>query len=159
MDAPFVHPIDPAPRTAILAPGFQEAKNARVFAQGWNERAARFQPTAVAGPIGQLRRLANAAVRLEHAVIALTYPDDPGLSPEDREMLWRELGVPVFEQYLDRKNRLLAMECDAHAGMHVVSGCADLDVESEACACGSRAPRLSKGARGARIEELAGLLA
>jgi len=155
----FVHPIDPVPRTAVLAPGFQAIRMVRVFAQGWDDRAARFQPTAVAGPIEQLRRLLTAGVRLEHAVIALTYQDDPVLSHSERELLWRALGVPVFEQYLDRKNRLLAMECDAHSGMHVVSGCAGLDLESEVCPCGNRAPRISWGVQGARIDELAGLLA
>jgi hypothetical protein len=157
--AHFVHPIDPVPRTAIFAPGFRETRTMRVFARGWDDRAARFHPTSVAGPIEQLRRLLTSKVHLEHAVIVLTYPGGPGLSQADRELLWRALGVPVFEQYLDRKNRLLAMECDAHSGMHVVSGCSALGIEPDACACGNRAPRLSLGVRGARIEELAGLLA
>jgi hypothetical protein len=157
--ARFVHPIDPAPRTAILAPGFRETRMVRVFSRGWDERAARFQPTSVAGPIEQLRRLLATRICLEHAVIVLTRQGDPSLSQSDRELLWRALGVPVFEQYIDRKNQLLAMDCDAHSGMHVVSGCAGLGVESDACVCGNRTPRLSRGGRGARIDELAGLLA
>jgi len=157
--ARFVHPIDPEPRTAILVPGFQETKMVRVFAQGWDDRAARFQPTSVAGTMDQLRQVAEAGVELSHAVIAFTYPDEPGLSRSDRDLLWQGLGVPIFEQYLDRNNKLLAMECDAHAGMHVVAGCEGLDVESEVCACGNRAPRLMRGVRGVRIEELAALLA
>src|SRR5271166_3389350 len=91
--ARFVHPIDPEPRTAILAPGFQETKMVRVFARGWDERAARFQPASVAGPIDQLRSLATAGVQLAHAVIAFTYPDEPGLSHSDRDLLWQALGV------------------------------------------------------------------
>jgi hypothetical protein len=157
--ARFVHPIDPVPRTAILVAGFRETRVVRVFSRGWDDRAARFRATAVAGPIEQLRRLLTANVRLEHAVIALSYPGDRPLSPWDREVLWRALGVPVFEQYLDRKNRLLAMECDAHSGMHVVSGCAGLDVESDVCPCGNRTPRLSRAKLDARMAELAGLLA
>jgi hypothetical protein len=157
--ARFVHPIDPMPRTAILASGFLETKMARVFPQGWDALVARFKPTSIAGPIERLRQIAREGVRLDHAVIVLTYPGESGLSHADRDMLWRDLGVPVFEQYLDRKNRLLAMECDAHSGMHVVAGCAGLELESDPCACGNRAPRLSGGVRGARIEELAELLA
>jgi hypothetical protein len=64
--------------------------------------------------------------------------------------------VPIFEQYLSPKNRLLASECDAHQGLHVVSGCEGFRLEHDTCACGNPAPRLI---RGSRIEELAGLLA
>lgn len=154
--ARFVHPLDPAPRTAILAPGFQANKTTRVFPRGWDEQAARFQPQSIAAPLEQLHRLAAQGLRLEHAVIAFTYGGEEGLSSADRESFWRAFGVPVFEQYLDAHNRLLAMECDAHSGLHVVAGCGDLHLEHEPCACGNRSPRIS---RGARVEELVELLA
>jgi len=152
----FIHPMDSEPRTAVLAPGFQETKTVRVFPYGWNERAERFCPTSIAGPAEQLRKLALRNIRLEHAVIAFTYEGESGLSHQDREMFWSAFGVPVFEQYLGAGNELLATECDAHSGLHVVTGCDHLPVEREVCACGSMTPRLS---RTARIEELAELLA
>ena len=74
----------------------------------------------------------------------------------DRKLFWGAFGVPVFEQYLGLRNELLAAECDAHCGLHVVWGCDDFDLNPDMCACGNGAPRLS---RGARIEELASLLA
>ena len=154
--APFVHPMDPAPRTAILAPGFQATKTTRVFPRGWDEQAARFQPQSIAAPLEELRRLAEQGLRLEHAVIAFTYEGEEGLSSADRELFWRAFGVPVFEQYLNANNQLLAMECDAHSGLHVLDGCGDLHFEHEPCACGNRSPRIS---RGARVEELVELLA
>jgi hypothetical protein len=154
--ARFIHPMDPAPRTAILARGFQETSTVRVFPYGWNERAERFHPTSLAGPPEQLRRLALKHFRLEHAVIVFTYEGESGLSHTDRELFWNTFGVPVFEQFLGLGNELLATECDAHAGLHVVSGCDDLHLDRTVCACGSSAPRLS---RTARIEELAELLA
>lgn len=154
--ARFIHPVDPEPRTAILSGGFQETKGVRVFPRGWNGSAERFQPASVAGPAEQVRKLARASVRLENSVIVFTYEGESGLSHPDREMFWNAFGVPVFEQYLGSDNELLAMECDAHAGLHVIQGCDDLDVDREPCACGSRAPRLS---RTARIEELVELLA
>ena len=52
--AHFIHPIDPAPRTAILAAGFRETRLVRIFPQGWNERAKRFHPGSIAGPLDQL---------------------------------------------------------------------------------------------------------
>jgi hypothetical protein len=154
--APFVHPLDPAPRTAILASGFQANKTTRIFPRGWDEQAARFQPQSIAAPLKELHRLAAQGLRLEHAVIAFTYAGDPGLSSADRESFWRAFGVPVFEQYLDAHNRLLAMECEAHSGLHVLGGCEHLRLEHEPCACGNRSPRIS---RGARVEELVDLLA
>jgi len=153
--AAFVHPIDPAPRTAVLATGFRETKLTRVFPEGWNERAARFSPASVAGPWVQVLQVARAGGRVEHSIVVFTYPGEPGLSALERESLWNAFGVPVFEQYLGPKSELLATECDAHAGLHVVNGYEELDLEHDVCSCGNRAPRLT---RGSRIDELAALL-
>jgi hypothetical protein len=153
--AVFVHPVDPAPRTAVLAAGFQHTKLTRVFPTGWNERAVRFSPASVAGPLEQLLEVARAGWRVEHSLVVFTYPGELGLSPLDRESFWKTFEVPVFEQYLGPKGQLLATECDAHAGLHVVNGYDDLDLEHEVCACGNRAPRLT---RGSRIDELTALL-
>ena len=154
--ARFIHPMDPEPRTAILAGGFQETKDVRVFPGGWNDSAERFQPASIAGPPGELRRLSRRAVSLENSLIVFTYEGQSGLSLEDREMFWKAFGVPVFEQYLGPRNELLAMECDAHSGLHVVTRCEHLPLERGLCACGSHAPRLS---RASRIDELAEMLA
>jgi hypothetical protein len=153
--APFIHPIDPAPRTAVLAAGFQETKIVRVFPLGWSGRAARFARASVAGPLEQVLRVARAGWRVEHSIVVFTYPGEPGLSARERDSFWKAFEVPVFEQYLGPDSELLASECDAHAGLHVVNGYEDLDLEHDVCACGNRAPRLT---RGSRIDELSALL-
>ena len=154
--AHFVHPVEAASRTAVLLPGFRQTKLVRVFPEGWTERARRFRPLGLAGSLEQLRAIAAEGWPLEQAVIILSRADTTEPSAEDRELLWSAFGVPVFEQYLDPRNRLLATECDAHAGLHVVRGCEHLDLEHEVCPCGSAVPRLT---RGARMEDLAALLA
>jgi hypothetical protein len=154
--AHFIHPIDPAPRTAILATGFRETRLVRTFPEGWNERARKFNPASIAGPLGLLRRLARDTWAFDQAVVVFTYAGGPGLSPLDRESLWNAFGVPVFEQYLSSRTRVLATECDAHSGLHVIWGCEGVPLDREVCACGNPTPRL---VRGSRIEELAGLLA
>lgn len=155
--ARFIHPMDTEPsRTAILMRGFQETDSIRVFPHGWSDRAERFRPTSIAGPVDQLRKLVLRPLPLDHAVIVFTFEGEAGLSHSDREMFWNAFGVPVFEQYLGGGNELRATECDAHSGLHVVSGCNDLRLDKEVCACGNRSPRL---ARTARVEELAELLA
>jgi hypothetical protein len=153
--ATFIHPIDPAPRTAILVPGFRETRLVRIFPQGWNDRAKRFDPGSIAGPLEQLQSLARAGWPIEQAVVVFTYDGGPGISAQDRESLWQAFGVPIFEQYLSPTNMLLATECDAHSGLHVVSGCEGFPLDYDVCACGNPEPRLT---RGPRIEELAGLL-
>jgi hypothetical protein len=153
--ATFVHPIDPAPRTAVLAAGFRPSKLTRAFPEGWNDRAVLFSPASVAGPRAQVLQAARAGARIEHSIVLFTYAGEPGLSSRERELLWDAFGVPVFEQYLGPRSELLASECDAHSGLHIVNGYEDLDLEHDVCPCGNRAPRL---VRGSRIDELAALL-
>jgi len=87
--------------------------------------------------------------------VIFSYPGELGLSDRERESFWKAFEVPVFEQYLGHNSELLATECDAHSGLHIVNGYEDLDLEHDVCPCGNRAPRL---ARGSRIEELTALL-
>src|SRR6266852_2432342 len=145
--ARFIHPLDPVPRTAILAPGFLENRQVRMFPNGWDEKAARFGPISIAAPIRELRRLARLGVRIHHSAIAFTFQGHAALTDADRDLFWDAFGVPVFEQYLGAHNELLAMECDAHAGLHVVNGHGGLALERALCACGNPAPRL------VRVEE------
>jgi hypothetical protein len=98
----------------------------------------------LAARIVQLRRLACSQARpqISHALVVLRYDTDPTPSQDDRDRLWRLFGVPVFEQYLNERNEVLAMECDAHAGLHVVQGCLDRPLDETRCSCGNPAPRL-----------------
>lgn len=152
----FIHPMDPMPRTAILAPGFQETKLSRVFPNGWNDAANRFQPESIAGPPEQLRRIARDGVRPRHSVVAFSYEGQAGLASVDRDLFWKLLGVPVFEQLLTAGNELIAMECDAHDGLHLLGDVGTAKADDIKCACGNPAPRM---ARQRRIDELADLLA
>jgi len=153
--ASFIHPMYPTPRTAILAPGFQETKLVRVFPSGWTNWAARFQPSSLAAPPEQLRRLTRHGIELSHAVVVFTYRDQAGLSDDDRDLFWDSFGVPVFEQHLGPGNELLAMECEAHAGLHVATDFDDPGLDRNSCICGNPAPRFQRR----RIEELADMLA
>jgi hypothetical protein len=155
--ARFVHPMVPMPRTAILAPGFRETKLSRVFPAGWNEAASRFQPTSIAGPPDQLRRLARGSVLPRHSVVVFSYEgQEERLTAADRELFWKTFGVPVFEELLSAGNELIAMECDAHNGLHLVGDFQNLKAGISTCPCGNPAPRME---RQRRIDELVQLLA
>lgn len=141
--AAFVHPLSPAPRTAILAAGFCESRLVRTFPLGWNSDAARFNPAVVAGPLGALHPLAALGVQVQHSIVVFHYDESDRLNERQRDMLWRAFGVPVFEQVLDGRNRLLATECEAHDGLHWVgSGRPRSGLDTAVCACGSDRPRL-----------------
>ena len=154
--ATFIHPMNPTPRTAILASGFRQTKLVRVFPSGWSADAERFQPTSIAGAAEQIRRLVDLKLNLRHAVIVFTWEGGSGLSDDDRDLFWASFGVPIFEQRLGTGNELLAMECDAHQGLHVMGDFGHLRPDRNTCACGNPSPRLPKRPR---IEELAELLA
>jgi|SRR5579871_6400674 len=147
-------PFDPVPRTAILTRGFAESSAIRVFPNGWSDWVTDYSPAVIAAPLYVLRNLSGLAPKLAltHALIALTYDLRYGIQHRDREALWRAFGVPVFEQFLDKNNKLLAYECEVHAGLHVVRGCRGLSTEMEACACGSNRPRLVRAREPARPE-------
>jgi hypothetical protein len=142
--AVFHHPLDPAPRTAILAGGFESNRTTRVFPEGWSDAAQRFKPSAIAAPLQYLIELAAKAetIPLEHAVIAFTNDESGHLADPDRDLLWDAFGVPVFEQYLNAQNELLASECEAHAGLHVLTGCKSQPGDRSPCPCGSTTPRI-----------------
>ncbi len=140
----FRHPLSAATRTAVLAPGFEEGDTVRVFPRGWTKAAARFRPTSIAGPVEALQQMARYDVDIRHAVIAFTDLAAP-LSECDRDFLWRIFGVPVFEQCYGPGNELLAAECEAHEGLHLLGAVPsdwEGDVEQARCGCGSITPRL-----------------
>ena len=144
---PFEYPSAGNPRVAVLLPGFRETRQVRYFDRLDNEAALRFAPEVLAGTAIQLRRIAtkNRPTTVRNAVVVFTRESDPGLTEYDRDMFWDIFGVPAFEQYLSRRNRLLASECDAHEGLHIRTSSARREgwiVDPAPCACGDTRPRL-----------------
>lgn len=153
----LAYPIPPAPKTAVLLNGFRQTANIRVFENGWTEAAATFAPAAIAATLAQLRALPSTA-SVRNALIALVRPNDPPLSEEDREHLWRAFRVPVFEQRIDDSCNLLAAECEAHDGLHLESELSPREgelLESTPCGCGRTTPRLIPAGRQANLRKIA----
>ncbi len=83
---------------------------------------------------GALRRIcalvearALALPNLCEAVIVLQGLEEGLLYAGERDMLWRCLGVPVFEQWLGLDGELLAWECGVHQGLHFRANRAELE--------------------------------
>lgn len=161
----FRYPMDPAPRTAVLAacfrqPRFRPNSPVRVFPQGWSEEVAVFAPAAIAAPREQLLGLATSAhpPTLTHAVIALEGPGDPLLSTAERARLWRAFRVPAFEQIIEADGQLRAFECEAHDGLHIeIPGLSwgGYRLEMSPCGCGRKTPRLMPAESAGRVRSVA----
>ena len=151
--AAFRYPMDPAPRTAVLAACFRQPRlrpnyPVRVFPDGWSEQVSAFAPEAIAAPREQLLDLASVDKPpvFTRALIALEHPGDPMLSMEERQRLWRVFRVPVFEQIVGARGELLAAECEAHDGLHVEAPGTSWEsyrMELAPCGCGRKSPRLT----------------
>lgn len=165
-------------RTAVLDHRFAESKVVRSFASGSIAEIRQFSPEAIAAPAAVLMQLAEMARRHGEVfpalarVIAFTGPAHSTLSEQDRNDLWSAFEVPIFEQCLGPGGAVLAWECEAHDGLHiveenviveqdassgliltcltgyrypairVVAGCT-ANVEKRACGCGHAGPRLT----------------
>jgi hypothetical protein len=161
----FRYPMDPAPRTAVLAACFRQSRfrpndPVRVFPEGWSQEVAVFAPAAIAAPRELLLGLAAAVPppRLTHAVIALEGRSDPLLSTAERARLWRAFRVPVFEQIIEQAGELLAFECEAHDGLHIEVPGLSWDgyrVEMSLCGCGRKTPRLMLDEPAGRLRRVA----
>ncbi len=174
----FRSPFDHATKTAVLMPGFEQTSTVKTFAQNWTEGLKRLGASALAAPVCVLREMAGSIVlgqqevhALKHFVVSFTGGDLGELSEEDREQFWRAFRVPVFEQRVGFDGRVVAGECEAHDGLHIMperaafeetarsellmTSLTDLryptlrvgtrmarSIERECCACGNAAPRL-----------------
>lgn len=150
----FLSPMPVPVRSAVLFPGFAETDWVRVFADGWSREVAEFRPELLAAPLTELRRVAaRAASRrialpsLSHAVVVFTGASQPSLTAGDRDFFWRVFQVPLFEQFLGAAGETLAIECDAHEGLHVLPGRANASelagsIEIACCPCGKPGGRL-----------------
>lgn len=79
-----------------------------------------------------------------YPVVVFTGPDHGSLTEADREQIWRVWGVPVYEQRVDREGRVVAEECDAHDGLHLIRGASwSGAMEHRDCACGVEGPMIA----------------
>ena len=89
-----------------------------------------------------------ACPQLRYGMIALLTPHHPGLTELERDLVWRVLGVPVFQQYRDASGELIAFECEWRRGLHLSASFypwrdAVIELlEFTPCPCGRPEPRL-----------------
>ena len=138
MAANFLHPIFPAPRTAILEDGslrtgIWQMGTVRTISCGvsvdWLNRLERFEPESIAASPNRLLLLADlkranklALPSVRHSLVMQFELGESWLTDEEREELWEVFQIPIFEQLCDHRGRLLAHECEARQGLHIGEG-------------------------------------
>jgi hypothetical protein len=94
-------------------------------------------------PASLLPRVWSSPWTPVYPVMILTGPAHGVLTEADRDRIWHRWGVPVYEQRLDGEGRVIAEECDAHRGLHVLhESFRDGSVEHRLCACGIDGPMI-----------------
>ena len=124
----FLLPFSPGLRVAVLSPNFEDSASVRILDPDCLHEIKRFRPDAVAAPLdvllgwaaGAARRGPRAIPAVPRALIAFTGLEGPGLPDSARDLLWQAFEVPLFEQRLGADGSVLAWECEAHEGLHVV---------------------------------------
>ena len=154
----FHCPLPFTPRTAVLSPGFRTCKNVRVFPDDLSDAVLAYEPELIAAPAKVLRALAKTVrdgflqiPSLRFALVAFAEIDGEFLAPADRDLLWDVFGVPVYEQLIGPRSETLAVECEAHRGLHVIDPACPTEhvatmlqarVETALCGCGRSGTRL-----------------
>jgi phenylacetate-coenzyme A ligase PaaK-like adenylate-forming protein len=80
-----------------------------------------FEPEALVLPLPIARVLAGQHRRPSVScwMAVLSSLAAAPIGQEDRDLLWRAFGVPVFEQLRGWDGSVLARECEVHDGLHV----------------------------------------
>ena len=131
---PLVFPLPAAPsRIAIIGGRFSEAKNIRDFDPADIRGLAAWRPEALVAPLGDALALGEfaPALQLSAAIVILTSLGGDQLDDEARDRLWEAFGVPLFEQLRSWDGAVIARECEAHAGLHIVHDSTILDRDPE----------------------------
>lgn len=115
----FPLPMPPS-RIAVIGGRFSEAKNIRAFDLTEIHKLAAWEPEALVAPLEDALALAHLSLRLSTALIVHTSIGGAPLDDYGRDRLWEAFGVPVFEQLLSWRGPVIARECEAHAGLHIV---------------------------------------
>jgi hypothetical protein len=127
----------PDVRAAVLAANVRETESVRVFDPEHVLEIRRFDPGLIAAPLEVLLQWAGVlAVGLAipsayRAVVAFTSLENGVLSESARDLLWRTFEVPAFEQWRGADGSVLAWECEAHEGLHVVEDGLVIEQSSE----------------------------
>ncbi|MBE7545223.1 MAG: hypothetical protein M9913_23745 [Bryobacteraceae bacterium] len=146
------YPLSPQPRIAALGFEFLPEPDLKCL-PAWSLRSLESAaPEALAAPPSDLLIVALMRKqgvlrlnRLKYPLLALLRPGQHPLSDAQIQELYRHFGLPVRQQFRDHEGRLLAQDCEAGAGFHILQPGFPLPggvLTHTPCPCGHPAPRL-----------------
>ncbi len=147
-------PISARTRVASVSRNKIEIGNLRRFpSDRWHELEM-FLPHVLIGSSADLKMLATlsdaGAIEISSVDTAIFVASELGASAitdVERVVFWQAFAVPVYEVLISRDGRLMASECEAHAGWHLEPGIPHGRIlpgriETSVCACGRKEPRV-----------------
>jgi hypothetical protein len=163
----FCSPLPWHGRVALVDTRLRGPATARNFTSTDLAAVEAFAPDSIVLPLSialssAMQRLAGANLlpSLRCAIVVLSSLHTPcGLMTDDnRDLLWRAFGLPVFEQLLESHGLVIARECEVHDGLHaervsvqaetggaVIAGQVigySAEIVTGHCDCGLETPRL-----------------
>jgi hypothetical protein len=103
---PFDSPLSWPAKTAIFTPIFRPVPDVAT-------------PDLLVMPLNAALELTLGSAGTASAVVVVTSVADAPLADHHRDLLWRSLGLPVFEQLTAWDGTVIARECEIHDGLHV----------------------------------------
>lgn len=139
----LANPLPGEGRMALISSRFRSRGPVRCFPPAAAAALRDYSPQILAGSIADLLSMAGK-IPAPRAIVAITDIETGLLTAEERDSLWHAFGVPIFEQHLDRTGKLIAQECEAHEGLHLMSRDARPAgiVREGECGCGRIEPRM-----------------
>ena len=164
-------------RSALMLPYPEARKGVDVCHPTTPERADLYSTGGIASATADLYNLSKAlsapapfAWTVDHALVVFCGIDAGVMTDAQHEDLWEKYQIPVFQQFVGTDGRVVAAECEVHAGLHIradaaVFECVDNElvmtsltdeqspalrmqsglcgvIEREACECGRGEPRI-----------------
>ncbi len=133
----FRNPLSYPARTAVLRYRFS-GHQVRTFSVLESTALSAFRPVILVGEIVDLRVIKPVFDALRTVVVLSREP----MALLDRNWLWERFQVPSFEQLVNSRFRVVAEECEAHSGLHVLDASAPGLRTSVECECGRTEPRI-----------------
>jgi hypothetical protein len=138
----FASPLPAPSRIAVFSGLFAEKRGVRCFEPESVAEVQTFDPHILAGSVHTLLRVAPV-IRTLRAVVPFSGARVGEVTSRDRDLLWIAYQVPVFEQRFGTDGSIIARECEAHDGLHLVSpGIFRGPVRTDVCECGRPEPRI-----------------
>jgi hypothetical protein len=133
----FHSPVD-TQLPVVVGPNLTVPRHGRHLEPGQWRKLHLHPATLLAATPATLRRVCAgiearqlAMPKLTDAVVCLQSVREGTLYAGERDLLWRALGVPVYEQWLGLDGELLAHECEAHDGLHFNPALVDLEFDGD----------------------------